>query len=208
MVITKWDKFINEKYYIETWYDDNGELKKMMGSDVTSVVHNMPSDRDIDRHMERVYKLRKMKPYLVGPVVYKVVDKSDDVKREIKFNITENVDIGEEIQEQEPQSNYDEVLDDLKEMIENTIQESGGEYNQFIEAILREPEDAKIEGFINDSDIYEFYLKYRNAVDQILNEVEFYKNSAEELNVFGLYDYVIAGTKEAVNKFVEKLSEE
>jgi len=48
-------------------------------------------------------------------------------------------------------------------MIEATIDNSGGEFKQFVESLLKNPDDAKIEGLINDSDIYDFYLKYRKS---------------------------------------------
>ena len=57
----------------------------------------------------------------------------------------------------------------------------------------------QIEGLINKSDIYDFYLKYQDEVDKILSDGDFYKKSPEEMSIFSLYEYVITGTKEAVN---------
>ena len=37
----------------------------------------------------------------------------------------------------------------------------------FKDKFVKSPEDTKIEGFINDSDIYEFYLKFRNDIDEL-----------------------------------------
>ena len=44
--------------------------------------------------------------------------------------------------------------------------------NDFIESFVRNPEESQIEGLINDSDIYDFYLKYRNQVDEILSKIK------------------------------------
>ncbi len=109
--------------------------------------------------------------------------------------------------EESSESNFTEVTDELTTMIEATINNSGGEYKQFVESLLKNPDEAKIEGLINDSDIYDFYLKYRNQIDEVLNTVEHYKKTSEELDVFGLYDYVIVGTKIAIQEFVKKLAE-
>jgi len=91
-------------------------------------------------------------------------------------------------------------------MIENTIQKSGGELNTFIESFEKNSEDVKVEGFINDSDIYDFYLKFRNDIDGILNNIKFYDESPTEVNAFGLYEYVIKGTERAFMEVVKMIN--
>ena len=102
---------------------------------------------------------------------------------------------------------YSEVKDELKSMIEKTIEKSGGEFKSFVESFLKTPEDIKIEGLINESDIYDFYLKWRNDIDEILNDVKFFGETPSDDNVFGLYDYLIKGTERAVQEFVKGLAE-
>ena len=106
------------------------------------------------------------------------------------------------------QNEYSDVLDDIKNMIESTIDKSGGEYKQFLESFVKNPEDVKIEGLINDDDVFDFYQKYRNQVDKILNDVKFFQTSPDELNVIGLYDYMISGTNRSLEEFVKLLLEE
>jgi hypothetical protein len=103
-------------------------------------------------------------------------------------------------------SKYTEVKEEIQKMIENTIQKSGGELNTFIESFEKNPEDVKIEGFINDSDIYDFYLKFRNDVDEILNNIKFYDEAPTEVNAFGLYEYVIKGTERAFMEVVKMIN--
>ncbi len=98
---------------------------------------------------------------------------------------------------------YSELIDELKSMIDNTIDSSGGEFNSFIDSFIKNPEDVKIEGFINDSDIYEFYLKWRNDIDEILNTIGFYDTKPNEINAFGLYDFMIKGTEKAVSEIIK-----
>lgn len=102
-------------------------------------------------------------------------------------------------------SKYTEVKEEINKMIENTIQKSGGELKTFIESFEKNPEDVKVEGFINDSDIYDFYLKFRNDIDEILNNIKFYDESPTEVNAFGLYEYVIKGTERAFMEVVKML---
>jgi hypothetical protein len=103
-------------------------------------------------------------------------------------------------------SKYPEVMEEVQKMIENTIQKSGGELNTFIESFEKNSEDVKVEGFINDSDVYDFYLKFRNDVDEILNNIKFYDESPTEVNAFGLYEYVIKGTERAFMEVVKMIN--
>jgi len=103
-------------------------------------------------------------------------------------------------------SKYTEVKEEINKMIENTIQKSGGELKSFIESFEKNPEDVNVEGLINDSDIYDFYLKFRNDVDEILNNIKFYDESPTEVNAFGLYEYVIKGTERAFMEVVKMIN--
>lgn len=103
---------------------------------------------------------------------------------------------------------YTELKSEVKSLIESTIEKSGGEYKSFISEFLKSPEDVKIEKLINDSDIYDFYLKYRNDIDELLNDRKFFGNSPSAINSNGLYDYLIKGTQKAIEETVKILSEE
>ncbi len=102
---------------------------------------------------------------------------------------------------------YKEVLDEIKSMIESTIERSGGEFNSFVESYIKDSESVKIEGLINESDIYEFYLKFRNQIDELLNDIKFYDTPASELSSFGLYDFLIKGTLKSIDEFVKMFIE-
>lgn len=102
-------------------------------------------------------------------------------------------------------SDFKEIKDEVKSMIENTIKNSGGEYSSFVESFNKNPEDVKVEGFINDSDIYEFYLKWRNDIDEVLSKMKFFDKFPSEFNAFGLYEYVIKGTQKAFEEVVSML---
>jgi deoxyribodipyrimidine photolyase len=106
-----------------------------------------------------------------------------------------------------PQSDnkYTELKDEVKSMIEKTIEKSGGDFESFKDKFVKSPEDTKIEGFINDSDIYEFYLKFRNDIDELLNNVKYFDEVPSESNTLGLYDYIISGTERAVIEVVKTL---
>jgi hypothetical protein len=104
------------------------------------------------------------------------------------------------IKEQIDSDKYSDIKDDIKKLIENTIENSGGEFDTFVKSFNQNPDDIKIEGLINDSDIYDFYLKWRNDIDEILNDIKFFDNVPTNLNVFSLYSYIIKGTEAAVKE--------
>ena len=90
-------------------------------------------------------------------------------------------------------------------MIEATIEKSGGELKTFVSSYVKNPEDVKVDGFINDSDIYEFYLKWRNDIDEILSDINYFDEVPTENNSFGLYEYVIRGTEKAFFEVVKMI---
>lgn len=99
-----------------------------------------------------------------------------------------------------------EIKDELKSMIDKTIEKSGGDFNSFTDKFIKEPDDVKIESLINDSDLFDFYLKWRNDVDPILNDMRFYDQSPSKLGAVGLYEYVVKGTQKAIEEVVKGLS--
>ena len=76
---------------------------------------------------------------------------------------------------------------------------------QYIDSYIKTPEDTNIEGLINDSDIYDFYLKNQSVIDNILLKKEWYDISPSEKNVFSVYDYIITSTKSAIYDLMVEL---
>lgn len=105
----------------------------------------------------------------------------------------------------ETDKKYPELEDEIKSMIEQTIDKNGGEFKSFVDKLMKSPDDVKIEGLINDSDIYDFYLKYRNDIDELLNDIKYFDEIPSELNTFGLYDYIINGTERCIQEIVKVL---
>lgn len=77
-----------------------------------------------------------------------------------------------------------------------------------IDSIIKDPEGSTIEGLIQDSDVMDFYRKYRNDIDKILNDDGFFEKIGEfqkESNCISLYDFTIKGTIECVKIIVLQL---
>ena len=103
-------------------------------------------------------------------------------------------------------SKYTELKNELIEMIKASLNtEDDKTFEDFIDAYNKNSEETQIEGLINDSDIYEFYLKWRNDIDDILSDINYYDEVPSELKVFSLYEYVIQGTKKSVTELVSMM---
>lgn len=102
-------------------------------------------------------------------------------------------------------SSYDNLKDDVKEKIENTIEKNGGEFKSFIDKFKQNPEDVKIEGLINDDQLYDFWLKYENEIDEILNQVNFFDKSPKDLKIIGVYKYIMVSVQLAIEEIVKML---
>jgi deoxyribodipyrimidine photolyase len=128
------------------------------------------------------------------------------VKKYLQFiNEAEEVTTESPVEKKQDSDKYTELKNEVKSMIEKTIEKSGGEFKSFVDKFIKSPEDVKIEGFINKSDIYEFYLKFRNDIDELLNNIKYFNEVPSESNTFGLYDYIINGTEKAVSEIVKDL---
>ena len=132
------------------------------------------------------------------------INEADETEQPVQAQPTEQTEAPEGIKTLD-NSKYPEVMEEVQKMIENTIQKSGGELKSFIESFEKNPEDVKVEGFINDADIYDFYLKFRNDIDEVLNGVKFYDQAPTGVNAYGLYEYTIKGTEKAFMEIVKML---
>lgn len=117
--------------------------------------------------------------------------------------------INEDIETTADSNEYSELKEEITDMIKKSLNsEDDKVFKDFIEASIKSPDDVQIEGLINDSDVYEFYLKFRNDIDDILSDINFYDEVPSEMKVFSLYEYIIQGTKKSVSEIISILSED
>lgn len=108
---------------------------------------------------------------------------------------------------EEPIKNDNELKDELKDMIRKSLNTSDSKtIEDFIAAYKTDSEGNQIEGLIHDSELYDFYLKYGEEIDEMLSKTDFFEKIPDSMNVYSLYDYVIVGTKEAVKLLVNGMS--
>jgi hypothetical protein len=127
------------------------------------------------------------------------------IKKYISF-ILEN--LSQSIQEKLSDDNK-EIKIKILELISKSINiEDTKLLSEFLDSFIRNPEESKIEGLINDSDIYEFYEDYSNEIDEILSKTDFYEKKPSEIDSFSLYKYTVKGTLKAIGKLIEAIKSE
>lgn len=95
------------------------------------------------------------------------------------------------------------------EMLEASVNSSDmNVFQEFIDSYLKDPDKTNIEGLINDSDVWDFYSKWTNDVDEILDKVKWFEEIPSENNSYGVYDYVIKSTKRAIKEAIVDIKEE
>jgi hypothetical protein len=113
------------------------------------------------------------------------------------------------VEEVEPKLEENAFLDinkKLIEMIEESTSSSDSKLaKQHIEKYLQDEDANFIIGFVNDSDVYDFYIKYIDVIDQILITKEHFIKTPSDLNVQSVYKYVIISTKIAVKQLLKDL---
>lgn len=106
-------------------------------------------------------------------------------------------------------NDYKSLKRGIIELIEKTVDDSDKLLNvqNYMDEYINN-EDSILENFIENSDIYDFYLKYQSDIDSILSDDDFFEKSPDELSIYSLYDYVITGTKESVKLCMDKMYDE
>lgn len=68
----------------------------------------------------------------------------------------------------------------------------------FISEYIEDPSSKTLIGLVDDAEIFDFYLKYQNDIDEICVDKKYFDKSPTENNIISLYNFIIDGTKFAV----------
>ena len=118
----------------------------------------------------------------------------------IKENISSRVNIDPE---------FEELQNELVTIIDNSTNSDDTELklktmNSYIDDI-----ETTIIGLINDSDVFDFYIKHRNQIDKVLTETNHFEISPTDLGTgTSIYDYIIKSTKVSIQENFKKMIKE
>lgn len=119
-----------------------------------------------------------------------------------------NEDLKSDIESSLKAENKDLKSDLIEKIIKSLKSDEKDVFNEFIEAYIKDDSKNKIQGLVNDAEIYEFYLSYRNEIDELLSKINFYDKKPSELNSFSLYDFLVKGTQEGIKEIILQIKEE
>ena len=78
----------------------------------------------------------------------------------------------------------------------------------FMNSYIKEPDKTVLAGFIEQADIFNFYLKHQSNIDEICSDDKYFDQAPSKNGIFSLYDIVINGTKFSVSKCMELMLKE
>jgi len=127
-------------------------------------------------------------------------------------NFTEYFKINEDLDSElrdKLSGDYKSLKRGIIDLVEKTVEGSEKLLNvqNYMDDYI-EDEDTILDEFVENSDIYDFYLKYQSDIDSLLSDEEFFDKYPSEINVYSLYDYMIEGTKEAVKLCMKDMYDE
>lgn len=93
----------------------------------------------------------------------------------------------------------------ILELLDKALNSDMTKLQDFINKFIDPESEEVLDGFVEDAEIFDFYLKYQSDVDQILSDHNYYDDLPE---VESLYDYVIDGTFDAVVYCMEEMKKE
>lgn len=111
-------------------------------------------------------------------------------------------------------SEYEDLQKDLIEKVETGTNSNDASLQlRTIENYIEDSETTTIVGLVNDSEIFDFYMKHRNQIDSLLSQGEHFTKSPESIGALNsVYEYIIVSTKlgitEAFKKMINKENNE
>jgi hypothetical protein len=80
--------------------------------------------------------------------------------------------------------------------------------HDFIVTYLEDPQAGTLEDFVDDGDIFNFYLKFQADIDLVCRDRNYFSRVPQEQDIVSLYDYVIEGTKYSIEMIMKNFRDE
>ena len=136
-----------------------------------------------------------------------------EIRKFSQYSLNENLNL--DTLRNRLSEDYIDLKIDIITIINTTLEEISDEsvknndLKSFINDYLTKGKDSNTIISLNeDNDIFNFYLKNKSDVDQLLNVTEYLDKSPKDNNVFSLYDVVIDGTKQGIIEILKIIKRE
>lgn len=116
----------------------------------------------------------------------------------INENIASKLNINPELEE---------LQNDLIKIIDDNVTTDNTDLGLKLIQSFIEDIDTTIIGLINDSDVFDFYIKHRNQIDSTLSDNNHFNIPPSDLGTNSIYDYIIKSTKISIQENFKKMLE-
>ena len=126
----------------------------------------------------------------------------------IKFNeyLNENIDT---IVKDKLTGKYISLQRGIIQTIGSALSDDVDEIRSIVKNIQKSGIDnVKVNGLIENNDLYNFYLKFQNDIDTLLKDDGFFNIAPQTNSIFSLYDYIIEGTKKSIDIIIQSFSDD
>jgi len=98
----------------------------------------------------------------------------------------------------------------ILDLLDNSVKDSDELVNvqNFISEYIKNPEKVVIVDFVEDGEVFQFYLKYQGNIDEVCNNNGYFEKVPKDNNIFSLYKYITEGTKFAVLQAMKIMEKE
>lgn len=196
IIFNKYDK---KNYTIdikkEKIFDDNGneQILDSVYEDIENL-YNIIKNYDILINIKQIDE--KMKTF------NEIIEK-DDLKSFDRV-IKETYSFEEELKDKLSEK-YSSLKREILKLLDKTLNSDVTKLQDYINDYIEPDSEEILDGFVEDADIFDIYLKHQNDIDQILLDNDYYEDPP---GVESLYDYVIDGTFDAVVYCMEQIKED
>jgi hypothetical protein len=102
---------------------------------------------------------------------------------------------------------YESLKRGILLLLDNSVENSDELINvqNFINQYIEDDENATMVGLVDDAEIFEFWNKYKEQIDEICSDKKYFDKSPTENNIFSVYAFMINATKFAVKETLKSL---
>jgi len=127
-----------------------------------------------------------------------------------KFTIKYENFLKEKLEEQfddKLSENYKSLKRGILDLLDSSI-DKPDELQIFINNYIENPENSSVIEFVENDDIFNFYLKFEANIDELCVDKEYFDKAPKENDIFSLYEFIIDGTKFAFLECLKLMNEE
>lgn len=103
--------------------------------------------------------------------------------------------------------NYESLKRGILVLLDNSVEDSDKLINvqNFINNYIENDKNSTMIGLVDDAEIFEFWNKYKEQIDEICSDKKYFDKSPTENNIFSVYDFMINATKFAVKETLKSI---